>query len=83
MSKDIKELLRAALKAEGADGLVDVDTDCGCGLDDLLITEHCPARSCEAARMATCCKCGHTGYVPLDNAETGNLTCVVCSCEER
>ncbi len=83
MSKDIKELLQAALKAEGADGLVDVDTDCGCGLDDLLLTEHCPAGSCEAARKATCCKCGNIVYAPLDNMEAGNHECVECFYKEE
>jgi hypothetical protein len=43
------DLLKKALQEIGADGLVNVCTECGCGLDDFAPCGECNIDECEAA----------------------------------
>ncbi len=79
MSKDVKELLRAALKAEGADGLVHYTGDCGCDGEGLLPYEECPDKHCESAEKRKCAECGRVIYWPTGSkTKPENRRCNEC-----
>jgi hypothetical protein len=46
-----KSLLIKALTEMGADGLVNTDMECGCGLDDFEPCDECVLRECEPAKL--------------------------------
>lgn len=52
----IKEIIRNYLKEHGYDGLVLVDCECGCPIDDLFVCEN-PHADCEPACLRHCCDC--------------------------
>ncbi len=73
-------LVYRELERLGADGLVNEDAGCGCGLDDLVPGECCPdLKECIPARKRVCRFCERAGdcsfrieydveecFVPLD-----------------
>ena len=76
--KTVKEIVKEYLVASGYDGLVHVDTECGCGIDDLCITSDCPNADCQAAYRVECKKCG----VELYSTEPGDHDgCCFCTDE--
>lgn len=65
---DAREIIRAALRAHGADGLVNDNGECGCSLDDLMPCENTIAGlgDCKPAYEKVCPCCGETIYVSCD-----------------
>jgi len=59
---DVKKIVRDYLIRHDYDGLVHVDSECGCGIDDLCITEHCPNAECQPAYAVKCNRCGADMY---------------------
>jgi hypothetical protein len=73
--KTIKEIVKEYLVANGFDGLVHVDTKCGCGIDDLFCVAECPDASCQAAHRVRCKRCG----IELYSTEPGDCdSCCFC-----
>ena len=59
MSKTVREIVAEWLDSHGYDGLVNVDGECGCPLDDLMPCENTIAGlgDCEPAYQFKCYKC--------------------------
>lgn len=49
MGITLRQIVTEAIKQAGADGLVNLDGECGCGIDDLWPCGH-PNENCELAR---------------------------------
>lgn len=75
--RTVRDIMAGVIRAAGADGLVHPETQCGCGLHDLFITEYCPNRECELARCIPCIQCGEERYYPLA-ADPKDTTCPDC-----
>lgn len=67
MAKNLKQVVTEAIERAGADGLVNVDWECGCGVDDLWPCGH-PNEECELARNRRRYEYGHAydWFVPLE-----------------
>lgn len=46
-----KDVLKKALAEMGADGLVNTDVECGCGLKDFAPCDECNISECEPAKL--------------------------------
>ena len=85
MSKTVYELLRKALEDLGADGLVNCDAECGCGLDVLdSVCDAINGRHCEAARRVKASDFpgallwhGEYMYAPLDSWDCPECNAIV------
>ncbi len=53
---DVKEIIVEYLKANNYDGLVQIDAECGCELDDVFVCDY-PSGHCEPGYKMEC-KCG-------------------------
>ena len=53
MTRDLDQIMINALKALGYTGLVDVDDECGCSLDDFAPCGHCWCE-CEPGYVHEC-----------------------------
>lgn len=76
MIPTVRQLLVMALDSLGADGLVNPDAECGCGLEDLNPCEWLNLDKCEAARRVDppewALEEGYTDwYVPLEAERKG------------
>ena len=56
MSLSIREIIREYLVANGYEGLVNADAECGCDLEDLMACSE-PGVTCKAAYRYDCTKC--------------------------
>ena len=71
------EIVKDWLDSHGFDGLVNVETECGCGgnsLNDLYCGDYCPYRDCEAAIKREC-DCGSYTYYPVGATEFVCFSC--------
>ena len=79
MSDTLGQLIRAAIEARGATGLVNTDIPCGCGLDDLMpcgepILDWCELAYAVLCDGTNCTSCDARSYPPREDFET---TCFV------
>jgi len=71
----IQDIIRKYLIENGYTGLCHIDTECGCGLDELYCTEYCPNKECEPAYAVTCLRCGETVYSKVNENLNGCCCC--------
>lgn len=61
---NIRQLLDKALRDLGADGLVNLDIECGCGLDELVLCDYLDLDECVLAKRTTS---GGGGFIPMED----------------
>ena len=66
---DCVDIIYQYLIDNGYNGLVNLECECGCGLDDFIPHEDCWATTCIPAHEVKCVKCGETIYSADKNAK--------------
>jgi len=73
----LHDMVRAAIDNFCADGLIHVDTECGCSKNNLFLDIECPCEGCELACTYDC-ECGHKTFFQLKYKEDKELVCANC-----